>query len=161
MSDTEFTELDLTKEIDGMDGEEAKMTLSEFMESHQKNKTAYDELASEIESVESEYTEKLEDLEETISEFKDEKADTAAEYVNMPADLIASRFSLEEIEQIIEEGAENFSEEEEEEDDTEPDRYTKFSDRPEKGRSDSDKRDKQVRARARSKLQSFGFPGDE
>lgn len=160
MTDTEFNDLDLTKEIADMEEDEAKKTLSTFMEKHEKNRTAYDELHTELGEVETEYTEKLEDREELIAEFTEERAAEAAEYVNIPAELVADRFSLEEIDQIIEEGSE-FSEQENEEstEEEEDDTITSFADRPEKGKGGSNGAGGSTadRDRARNTLQRNGF----
>lgn len=154
----EFNDLDLNKEIADMEADEAKKTLSEFMEKHEKNRTAYDELHTELGEVETEYQEKLEDREELITEFTEERAEEAAEYVNIPAELVADRFSLEEIDQIIEEGAE-FSEQEGEdpEDEPEDDTITSFANRPEKGQGGSNGGSEGDRDRARNLLQRNGF----
>lgn len=160
---TEFNDLDLNTEIPEMDEEEAKKTLSEFMEAHQTNRTAYDELDSELDDIETEYQEELEEKEEMIAEFKDERAEAAAEYVNMPADLLSERFSFSELEQIVEEGAE-FSEETEEDADDDADDggddspLTTFSDKPEKGKGGSNGAGRSAdREHARSVLQRNGF----
>lgn len=135
---TEFHELDLQKDVASMEEEEAKETLSDFMEAHQKNQTAYDELSEERDEIETEYQEKLEEREELISEFKQERAEEAAEYVNMPADLLVDRFSLDEIDTIIEEGSEaDFSEDEPEDEPEDEQTLTTFSEKPEKGRRES------------------------
>lgn len=137
----EFTELDLNKSIEEMSEQEAKTTLSDFMEAHQKNQTAYDAVQEELRETETEYEEKLEQREEKIAEFRDQRAEEAAEYVKMPADLLADKFSIEEIEQIISEAEESdeFSEEEQEAGDDEDDetRYTTFAERDEKGERES------------------------
>lgn len=140
MTEYEFTELEVNAEIPSMDGDEAKETLSEFMESHKKNQSAYDELASELDDAEAEFKQELEEKEETIGEFKEKRAEKAAEFVNLPEELVADRFEFNEIEQIIEEG-EQFSEEDaaESEDgeggeDGGDEPITTFSQQEEKGR---------------------------
>lgn len=158
---TEFNDLELNDEIPSMTEEEAKKTLSEFMESHQTNRTAYDELSTELDETETEYKEKLDEKEDLISDFKEDRAEEAAEYVNMPAELLADRFSFDEIDQIIEEGAE-FSEEEEGDPEDDPEdgdgSLTTFSDKPEKGKGGSKGAGGSGdRDHARSVLQSNGF----
>lgn len=155
---TEFTELELNEDITDMSGEEAKQTLSEFMEAHQKNQSAYDKVVTDLSETETEYEQKLEEKEERIAEFKQERAEEAAEYVNIPASLLADKFSFSEIEQIIEEGAE-FSEESEEADEADEDEpITTFADREEKGRAEGGSDRSQYRQRARQKLGEHGIP---
>lgn len=157
---TDFIELDLSEDASEMDGDEAKQTLVEFMEAHQKNQNAYDELASELEETEAEFKEKLEEKEERIEEFKHEYAEEASEYVNIPADLIAERFSFSEIEKIIEEGAE-FSEEAEDDGGDEEDRemITDFAERPEKGKREGGGHAGD-RERAKQKMAQYGIGGN-
>jgi hypothetical protein len=151
---TDFEDLELNKSVDDMDADEAKQTLSEFMDSHKTNRTAYDELSTELDEVETEYQEKLEAKEELIADFRDERASEAAEYVNIPADLVASRFSLDEIEQIIEEGAE-FADSGDGEGEEEDDSLTTFADRAEKGETSTSTN---YSDRARDKLSQHGLP---
>lgn len=158
---TDFNELDLKKGVDEMSEEEAKKTLSEFMESHQKNRAAYDKLQSELDETETEYKEELEELEERIHEFKQERAEVASEYVNMPADLLVDRFSIDEIDQIIAEADDaEFSEEETEEAEEEDEGLTTFSEKPEKGRAESGGKT-EYRERATQVLKNKGFPVSE
>jgi hypothetical protein len=155
---TDFTELELNEDVTDMDGEEAKQTLAEFMEAHQKNQSAYDAAVQEQRELETEYEEKLEEKEERIAEFKQERAEEAAEYVNIPAGLLADKFSFSEIEQIIEEGAE-FSEESEEANEADEDEpITTFADREEKGRTEGGGERSQYRQRAKQKLGEHGIP---
>ena len=156
---TEFTDLTLDKSVDDMTENEAKETLAQFMESHQKNQTAYDDLQTEYSEAQDEYEAKLEEKRERITEFREEKAEAAAEYVKMPAPLLAERFSISELDQIIEEGAEaEFSEDESEEPEEED--LTTFSQKEEKGKAESGGNE-QARERARDRLRSKGFPGAE
>lgn len=155
---SDFTELELKTEIADMDDEEAKKTLSDFMEAHQKNRTAYDELSSELDEVETEYQEKLEAKKEVISGFKQERAEEAAEHVEMPADLLAARFSFDEIEQIIEEAAEYNESDESDEEDDEDSALTTFAEREEKGETGGD--GGYGSDRARELLGNKGFPAD-
>lgn len=131
---TEFKELDLGKEPSELEPDEARETLVDFMEAHQTNRTAYDELQAELDDVETEYQEKLDEKEERISEFKEERATEAAEHVKMPAEVLADRFTFSELDQIIEE-AEEFSEEGDdgEDEDEGDDALTTFSEQPERG----------------------------
>lgn len=153
---TDFTTLELNKEIGDMDAEEARDTLSEFMDAHKSNEDAYDALQTEKEETVSEYEEKIEDYEDLISEFRERRAEKAAEYVEMPEDLLAKRFNIDELDQIIEEAevSGEFTEEEEadegetEEDDT----LTTFSDKPERGRRESSGTGRATRQRAEAKL---------
>jgi hypothetical protein len=155
---TEFNELNFNKSVEDLEAEEARKTLSEFMEQHQKNQAAYDELEDDIDELETEYQQELAKLEKRVTEFKEERAEEAAEYVNMPADLLVDRFSIEELDQIIEEGADaDFSEDEPEEED-EPDNLTTFSDRPEKGRKEAGSKNTEAVERARNRLRDHGFP---
>lgn len=133
---TEFTDLELNKEVSELDGEDAKQTLVDFIEAHQTNRAAYDELQAELDETETEYQEKVESLEETVAEFKSERAEEAAEYVNMPAEILAERFSFDELDQIIEEAeeSEEFSEDNEPEEEEEDGSLTTFSDKPPKGK---------------------------
>lgn len=160
---SEFTELELNKGVEDMSEEEAKKTLSEFMESHQKNRTAYDELQIELEETETEYQEELDQLEERITQFKHERAEEAAQHVNMPADLLVDRFSLDELDQIIAEADEaDFSEEEPEgEEGEEDDKLTTFSEKPEKGRAEGGKDRTEYRQRAKQLLGNKNFPVDD
>lgn len=115
--------------------DELRSTFAAFLETHESNVEAVDDLratySERIESLESE----KEDLEDKVSEFTAEKAEEASEYVNIPEEIIVERFSLGEIEQIIEEG-EEFSESSEEEEDDEP--LTTFANRGEKGKKDKE-----------------------
>lgn len=156
---TDFTELDLSKPVQEMEADEARETLSDFMDAHRANQDAYDTLRGDLEEVEAEYKEQIEDYEETIADFREQKAQEAAEYVKMPADLLADRFDYSELEEIIEEGQE-FSEspdEEEEEDETQ---LTSFSNKQEKGRAENERETAQWRDEAKSALANQGFPVD-
>lgn len=156
----EFTELELSTDVSSMEGDEAKETLVDFMEAHQKNQSAYDELSNTLDEKEAEFSEKLEEKEERIEEFKYEYAEEASEYVNIPTDLVAERFSFSEIEKIIEEGAE-FSEESEDADggeDDDPEMITDFADRPEKGQREGGHTGD--RQRAESKMAQYGIGGN-
>lgn len=164
MTDTDFNDLDLQKDISEMDEEEAKKTLSEFMEAHKQNKAAYDATVEELEETAAEYSQKVEELEERMAEFREKRAAEASEYVNMPADLIADRFSYDEIEQIIEEAeeSEDFSEEDESDEDEDDDRLTTFSERDEKGRfDDTGAGSGKNRERAKERMKRKGFPVSE
>lgn len=156
---TEFTELNLNSSVSDMDGDEAKQTLSEFMEAHKKNQQAYDTAVAEQEEIEDEYSEQLEELEERLAEFREARAEEASEYTNMPPELLADRFSLDELEQIIEEGEEaDFSEDPDEGDENdEPESLTTFADREEKGQTGGDGTSK-YREQAQKKLADHGFP---
>lgn len=154
----EFTELELNKDITAMDADEAKETLSEFMEAHKTNESAYDELSNELSETEAEFSEKLEEKEKRIEEFKYEYAEEASDYVNIPTDIVAERFSFSEIEQIIEEGAE-FSEETDEAEEAEEDEpITTFSEKPEKGEREGGRSGD--RQRAKQKLSQYGIGGN-
>lgn len=156
---TDFEDLELNKDVTSMEEDEAKETLSDFMEAHQTNRSAYDELNAKLDDVETEYQEKLDEKEELIAEFKQDRAEEAAEYVNIPADLVADRFSFSEIEQIIEEGAE-FSEQDEDETDEaeegDDSPLTTFSEKPEKGTVEGGS-NPELRDRAREKLRQHGL----
>jgi ADP-ribose pyrophosphatase YjhB (NUDIX family) len=156
---TEFTELDLNSSVSDMDEQEAKQTLSEFMEAHKNNQQAYDTAVAEQEAIEEEYSERVDELEQKLGEFRDDRAEEASEYTNMPPELLAERFSLDELEQIIEEGKEaDFSEEKDEPDeDNEPDSLTTFADREEKGQTGGEGASK-YRSQAKAKLADHGFP---
>lgn len=160
---TEFNDIELATEISDMEGEEAKETLADFMEVHESNREAYDELQSEFSQTEQEYEKKLEEKQERIAEFKQEKAERAAEHVQMPADLLADRFSFSEIDQIIEEAAE-FTEEEDETDEGESgnEQLTTFSDKEQKGRLDGEGGNRaEYRERAVEVLGNKNFPVSE
>lgn len=133
---TDFDEIDLAKDVSEMSEEEAKATLTDFMETHSKNTEAYDELQTEFSEAEEEYEQTIEERDERIHEFKEDLAEEAADHVNVPADLMVERFEFSELEQIIEEG-EEYSEESQESEETEEggdeDVLTTFSDKPEKG----------------------------
>jgi hypothetical protein len=162
MTKNEFTDLELSKDISAMSEEEAKETLSDFMEAHQTNRTVYDELQTELTETEAEYTEKLEAKEERIAEFREDKAKEAAEHVELPADLIAERFEYSEIVQIIDEAEEaetEYSEDETEEDEDE--NLTTFAQREEKGKADKGSNTARFREQAETALQSQGFPAKE
>lgn len=155
---TDFTDLELTEDIPDMEEDEAKETLSEFMEAHKQNRTAYDELAGELDEVETEYQDKLEQREDLIAEFKQERAEKAAEYTNVPADIMVERFELEELDQIIEEGDEEFSDPDENEDEEDEPSLLNFSEQEEKGVTDTES---PYRDRARKALGRQGFPVEE
>jgi len=153
-----FNELELNKDVTEMGEEEAKETLSEFMEAHQKNQSEYDSLQVDLQETKTEYEEKIDDYEERISEFKEERAEEAAQYVKMPAGLLADRFSFSELEQIIEEGEEFSDVDDEAEEDDEP--LTDFNNKEEKGRAESRDPPEQFRERAESKLAEYGIGGN-
>lgn len=153
---TEFHDLELDSDVSDMEADEAKATLADFMEAHQKNRQAYDAARSELDDVESEYQEQIEEYEERIAEFTEQRAEEAAEYVNMPADLLADRFSIDELETIIDEGQEAGGDEDfsdEPEDEPEDDEtLTTFSEKPEKGHR-TDNSGSKYRETAKQKLQ--------
>jgi hypothetical protein len=156
---TEFTELDLNSSVSDMDEQEAKQTLSEFMEAHKNNQQAYDTAVAEQEEIEDGYSERVEELEQRLGEYRDDRAEEASEYTNMPPELLADRFSLDELEQIIEEGEEaDFSEQSDEGDEDDgPDNLTTFADREEKGQTGGEGASK-YREQAQKKLADHGFP---
>jgi predicted nucleic acid-binding Zn-ribbon protein len=153
---TDFTDLDLTKPVDEMEADEARETLAEFMDSHRDNREAYDELQTEFSQREDELTDEVEELEGRVAEFTEEKAERAAEHVKMPADLLAARFSIDELEQIIEEG-EEFSEGPEDEPDDEGPELTSFTEKKQKGRLEDEDRSAQFRDHAKTLLSSQGM----
>jgi len=149
----EFNELNTEKDIDEMEPEEAKETLSQFMDAHKENQDAYDELASDLQELDEQYSEEIEEYEARITQFTEDKAQEAAEHVEMPAELLADRFSYDELEQIVSEAeeAEEFSEDEPEdepEEDDESGKLTTFSDKPERGEAGGDGDRSQYRERA-------------
>jgi hypothetical protein len=163
---SEFTELDVQKDIDEMSESELRTTLTDFIDKHRANVDAYDELQTEFDDTVSEKDERIESLEERVDEFKQKKAAEAAEYVKMPEGILAERFSFAELEQIIEEAEEagadgEFSEDEDtsEDADDEDEALTEFADRPPKGQRDSE-RPSEFRDRAKSRLASHGLPTD-
>jgi murein DD-endopeptidase MepM/ murein hydrolase activator NlpD len=152
---TEFNELDLAKDVSEMDGDEAKETLAEFMDAHEQNQEAYDTLKAEKRKEAEEYSEQIDELEERVSQFKQERAEEASQYANMPADLLAERFSFSELDQIIEEGEEATDEEDtefSEDEDAEDERLTTFSERPPKGKQESSGGSSYNRDRAKEKI---------
>lgn len=151
---TKFTEVDLDTEVDDMDAEDARETLSQFMEVHEQNKDAYDNLSAEFKQAEEEYEQTIEDKEERIAEFKTQRAEEASDYVKMPADLLAERFTFSELDQIIEEGSEFSEEDEESEEDDEM--LTTFAEKEEKGRTEGGT--SKYRDRASTKLSEHGLP---
>lgn len=160
---SEFNDLELNKDIADMEADEARETLSDFMEAHQKNRTVYDELQTEFSETKEEYEDKLDGRDERIAEFKEQRAEEASQYVNMPAELLADRFDFSELDQIIEEAEEadaEFAEEggEPEEEDESDQPLTEFSDKGGKGRVDGGGTSKQARDRARSALSNKNFP---
>lgn len=161
---TEFTELDVQKDIDEMDEAEARETLADFMEQHKKNVEAYDERETEFSERLDEKQSELEDLQEKVSEFKQEKAEEAAEYANMPADILAERFEFSELDQIIEEAEESgeFTEDEDSvEDEDEDESLTTFSEKEQRGRQEGGGRSKEHRNRAANALRNNGFPASQ
>ena len=155
---TEFTELDLSKPVEEMEADEARETLTDFMEAHRSNQDAYDAVQSEVDEIEAEYSEQIEDYEKMLTEFREDKAEEAAEHVNMPADLLADRFEYSELEQIIEDGEEFSEEPEDDEGDEEETSLTTFSDKPQKGRKEDTNGTERYRDEAASALSSHGFP---
>lgn len=132
---TEFQEMEVDEDLSEIPEDELRSTFAAFLETHESNVEAVNNLrasySEKVESLESE----VESLEDKVSEFTQEKAEEAAQYVNIPEELVAERFSLEEIEQIIEEG-EEFSESNEEEDEDSP--LTTFAERGDKGKQDKE-----------------------
>lgn len=160
---TEFTEMDIQKDVDEMEESELRKTLTDFMEQHEKNTKAHDELRAEWSEKVEDREQKIEALEERLGEFKQRRAEEAAEHVNMPADILAERFDFSELDQIIDE-AEEFSEEpEEDESEEESDYLTSFAEREQKGRRDgsSGGPSKQHRERAKRAMKNQGFPVGE
>lgn len=154
---TDFTELDLSKPVDEMEPDEARETLSDFMDSHRQNQDAYDAVQAEVDEVEAEYSEKIEEKDELIADFREDKAEEAAEYVNMPAALLADRFEYSELEQIIEDG-EEFSEDEPDEDPDDDKTLTTFAEKPQKGKKEKTEGTARYRDEAKSALSNHGFP---
>lgn len=156
---TDFDEIDLAKDVSEMSEEEAKATLTDFMETHSKNTEAYDELQTEFGEAEEEYEQTIEERDERIHEFKEELADDAAEHVNIPSDILVDRFEFSELEQIIEEG-EEYSEESQEEETGEGDSedpLTTFSDKPEKGQAEGGSTAKRAESARSSVRNKMGF----
>lgn len=156
---TEFTELETKKEISEMSEEEARETLSEFMQEHEKNKQAYSERTDALD----EKDEEIETLEERVSEFKEQKAAEAAQYVQMPESILADRFSFSELDQIIAEAEEagvdtEYSEEEEETDEADDEPLTDFASRKQKGQKQTGGPTKANRDRAVQMLRQNDFP---
>lgn len=154
---TEFTDLSLTKDVEDMSEAEAKETLSDFVSEHESNQSAYDEMKTEYEEKIDAREERVEDLEARVEEWREEKAAEAAEYVQMPSGLLADKFSIDELEQIIDEGAE-FEQEAEEEDEKEEEPLTTFTEKPEKGKEEGSGFSEDVEKRARQRLAERGFP---
>lgn len=141
--DSEFNELEFSKDIEDMSEETLRETLTQFMKDHRQNVEAF-----------SEAVEALTEREEKLGEFKDGLAEEASQYANIPAGIMVDRFTFSELEQIIEEGEDaEFSEDKDEEDET----LTTFSDREEKGRMDSES-NKKFREQAKTALSNKGFP---
>jgi len=159
---TEFTELDIEKDIDNMEESELRKTLSDFMEQHETNIEVYDGLKVEYEDELDEKEDTIEGLRERVSAFKQERAEEAAEYVKMPADVLAGRFDFSELDQIIEEAEESdeFSEDDDE-DEEESDYLTDFAEQPQKGRQESRERSQKHRDRAARALENKNFPVSE
>lgn len=156
----DFTELDLSKPVEEMEADEARETLTDFMDAHRSNQDAYDAVQSEMDDIETEYSEQIEEYEQMVAEFREDKAEEAAEYVNMPADLLASRFEYSELEQIIEDG-EEFSEESDGSDEGEDEpALTTFSDKPQKGKQEGTDGTEKYRSEAKNALASHGFPSN-
>lgn len=161
MTDNEFNELSLNKEISEMEDDEARETLVDFMQAHAENREAYDELSTKLDKTDTEFREELEKYEDKLESVKAEYAEEAAEYVNMSSELIQDRFSLDEVKQIIDEaeGSEEFSESEEPEDEDE-DRLTTFAQREEKGRREAEDGPTRFRDEAQSALRAKWGAGD-
>lgn len=160
MTDTEFKELDLNKEVSDMEGDEARETLVDFMQAHRENREAYDAVISEFEDELDQVNDEKEELEQTVSKFKDELAEEAAEVTNFPADLIKTKFSLSEIETVLEEAEEagEFSDSSGEEEEEEEPSLTTFSEKPEKGKRDPEDTPSKYRDTARALLGQHGVP---
>lgn len=164
MTDTDFKELDLNKQVSEMDEDEARETLVDFMEAHQENRQAYDATVSEFEEQIEDIRADKQEVEEKLGEIHSEYAEKAAEVTNMPADLIEERFSFSEVEQILEEAeaAGEFSESAEEEEE-ENETLTEFAEREEKGKSEKESTQRtEFRDEARELLSQQGIPtGDD
>lgn len=130
---TEFTALELEKDVSDMEAEEAQETLSDFMDIHASNQEAYSDLQDSKQEKINEFKEEKESLEETLDEVKTHFAGKAKEYVNLPEDLIVDRFSLAEIQKIVEEGSEFAEEDDSTEEEEETDFMTTFAEREQKG----------------------------
>ena len=157
---TDFTDADIDGDVSSMSGDEARQTLIEFMDVHATNRNAYDELQTEFNDTVAELEEENESLEARVSEFKSDLAAEAAEFVKLPQDLVADRFSIEEIEQIIAEG-EEFADTDAD-DDSEDEQMTTFSEKDEKGKTaePSSGAAGEKRQRAATLLSQNGFPAN-
>lgn len=135
---TDFENLELGEEISDMEGDDAKETLSEFMESHKKNSQAYDEVQTDYEDRIDELENDKEELQETLQTVKSEYAEKAAEETGFTEETLMKRFDFQEIREVVDEieEAEDFSEEDEEEE--EEQRFTQFAERDEKGKTPPD-----------------------
>lgn len=158
---TDFNNLELNKEISDMEGDEAKETLSEFMESHKKNSQAYDEVQTEFEDRIDELENDKEELQETLTTVKSEYAEKAAEKTGFTEEVLMKRFDFQELRGVVEEieDADEFSEEEEEETEEEQ-RFTQFAERDEKGKTPPDDTPNQYREQAKTLLAESGLSID-
>lgn len=143
-----------------MERDELANTLREFMESHEDNQDAYDDLKAEFDQSIEEFEERVSEFEEKLDSVKEKRAEEASEFTNIPSDILADRFSLDELDQMIEEAETDFSEEESSEEDEEDQRLTTFTQREERGRNEGETKT-EYRDRARQALARNGLPVSE
>jgi predicted nuclease with TOPRIM domain len=102
-------EIELSKPIDEMDDDDLRTTFAKVLEAHEENIAEFASLTEELEDA----TARAEEADETLSGAKAYFAEKASGYTRLSGEVLAARFSLDElIEMAGEADAAEFAEEE-------------------------------------------------
>lgn len=105
-------EIELSKPIDEMDDDDLRTTFAKVLEAHEENIAEFASLTEELEAA----TARAEEADETLAGAKAYFAEKASSYTRLSGEVLAARFSLDElIEMAGEADAAEFAEEEAEE----------------------------------------------
>ena len=105
-------EIELSKPIDEMDDDDLRTTFAKVLEAHEENIAEFASLTEELEAA----TARAEEADETLTGAKAYFAEKASGYTRLSGEVLAARFSLDElIEMAGEADAAEFAEEEAEE----------------------------------------------
>lgn len=104
--------IELDTEIDDMSEADLRETFSQVMEAHEENVEAYNELEADATQA-SEYSETIEELEGDLEDAKAYFSTKASDVTNIDQELLATRFSMDELIEMAgraDEAAAEFSE---------------------------------------------------
>jgi len=117
-------EIELSKPIDEMDDDDLRTTFAKVLEAHEENIAEFASLTDELEAA----TARAEEADETLSGAKAYFAEKASGYTRLSGEVLAARFSLDElIEMAGEADAAEFAEEEAEEASADGEEEAEFS----------------------------------